>query len=134
MRVLVLVLALACAVFPTAASGAITVGSDLSSSADALLGCPTAEPCTGVQTQLPGRQITSPIDGVVVLWRVGDGEGPLAFRVVRDAGGGSFTGVGRSATVTPSTPLRRGAASDHLDVRDPHSCSRRGLRWRRPRA
>ena len=104
MRVLVLVLALAFAVFPTAASGAMTVGSDLSSSADVLLGCPTAEPCTGVQTQLPGHQITSPIDGVVVRWRVGDGQGPLAFRVIRDAGGGSFTGVGRSKTVTPSTP------------------------------
>jgi hypothetical protein len=104
MRVLILVLALGFAVFPTAASGAITVGSDLSSSADVLLSCPTAEPCTGVQTQLPGRQITSPIDGVVVRWRVGDGQGPLTFRLVRDVGGGSFTGVGRSETVTPSTP------------------------------
>ncbi len=91
-------------VAPGGAWGAITVGSDLSSSGDVLLGCPTAEPCTGVQTALPGRQITSPIDGVVVRWRVGDGVGPLAFRVVRGAGGGSFTGVGRSATEIPGAP------------------------------
>src|SRR5690349_3278161 len=83
-----------CLLVPGAAWGAVTVGSDLGTSDDFLLGCPTAEPCTGVQVQLPGHQIQSPIDGVVVRWRVGDGVGPLAFRVVHDAGNGTLTGVG----------------------------------------
>src|SRR4051812_32143803 len=43
-------------------------------------------------------------DRRLVRWRVGDGVGQLTLRVVRDAGGGSFTGVGRSETVTPGTP------------------------------
>ena len=89
---------------PGSARAAVTIGSDLTSSDEVLLGCLIAEPCTGIQTALAGRQLTSPIDGVVVRWRVGDGVGPLALRVVRDAGGGSFTGVGRSESVTPSIP------------------------------
>ena len=100
----VAVVAMACALFaPAAAGGAVTIGSDLGSSEEFLLSCPTTDPCTGVQNALPGRQITSPIDGVVVRWRVGDGTGSMAFRVVRSAGG-AFTGVGRSDTVTPSVP------------------------------
>src|SRR3954453_3884911 len=71
---LAIAVAACCLVAPGVAWGVVTVGSDLSSDEELLLDCPTAVPCTGVQTQLPGHQITSPIDGVVVRWRVGDGE------------------------------------------------------------
>jgi hypothetical protein len=85
------------------ASAAITVGSDLTRDEDVLIGCIGATSCTGVQTQIPGRQVTSPIDGVIVRWRVGDGVGPLTLRVFR-AEGGALRGVARSDTVTPTVP------------------------------
>jgi Ca2+-binding RTX toxin-like protein len=84
------------------ARSAVTIGSDLSGATDQI-GC-GAEPCTAVQTVIPGRTVASPINGVVVRWRVANASGTLTLRVVRDAGGGNFTGVGRSATGTVTTP------------------------------
>jgi len=68
-------MAASCLVGPAVAWSAVTIGSDLSSSEDVLLGCPTPAPCTAVQTQLPGHQFTSPIDGVIVPggWATGWG-------------------------------------------------------------
>ena len=43
--------------------------------------------CTGVQTVIPGRTTASPISGVIVRWRVGDGVGQLNLRVARPAAG-----------------------------------------------
>lgn len=83
------------------APAATTIGSDLGSSGDILLDCPTTDPCTAAQTALPGRQVTSPIDGVIVRWRVGDGTGSMSLRVLRSAAGGTFTGVARSDAATP---------------------------------
>ncbi|MEA2316365.1 MAG: hypothetical protein QOD44_554 [Solirubrobacteraceae bacterium] len=88
------------------ASAAITIGSDLtfSQGTDA---CGVS--CTAVGTALPGRTIASPITGVVVRWRVGDGVGQLTFRVARPAadtypGDDTHTGAGRSDPVTITTP------------------------------
>ena len=69
--------------------------------------------CTGVGTAFPGRTIASPITGVVVRWRIGDGVGQLTFRVARPAadtypGDDTHTGVGRSAPVTVTTPPSNG--------------------------
>ena len=65
------------------ASAAVTIGSDLTVS-EGTIGC--GVPCTGVGTALPGRITESPITGVIVRWRVGDGVGQLTLRVARPAG------------------------------------------------
>src|SRR4051794_36118445 len=129
------------------ASAAITIGSDLTVS-DGTASCDT--PCTGVGTAPPGPITTSPIKGVVVRWRVGDGVGQLTFRVARPAGDSypgddTHTGVGRSQTVTVTTPPSDGdggrpvistfptrvpiGAGDHIGV-DLASTSELGFRDR----
>jgi hypothetical protein len=51
----------------------------------------------------PGAHVTSPIDGTIVRWRVLDAEGgPLKLRVLRPAGGTSYTGAGTSGPETPT--------------------------------
>ena len=97
---------LALAGMASPASAAVTIGSDLSAS-DGTDGC--GAPCTDVVTAIPGRATASPITGVVVRWRVGDGIGQLTFRVARPAGDtypgdDTHTGVGRSEPVTVTTP------------------------------
>lgn len=95
-----------------AAHAAVTIGSDLSPNAGNQDPCtPLAgSPCTVTNLQLPGEQLTSPVDGVVVRWRVeavnGDTGTPVRLRVIRDEGGGAFVGVGASASRTiPTTGL-----------------------------
>jgi Ca2+-binding RTX toxin-like protein len=88
------------------ATAATTIGSDLTAS-EGTTTCGVA--CTGVVTAIPGRITASPISGVVVRWRVGDGVGQLTFRVVRPAGDtypgdDTHTGAGRSEPVTVTTP------------------------------
>ena len=110
---------------PGAAQAAQTVGSDLNGAATEGWACSDnpADTCTFVQTVLPGRAVASPIDGVIVRWRVRDANGELKLRVVRPAGGGVFTGAGTSApasvfSATPSTfdtrlPVNAG---DHIGL------------------
>ena len=100
------VAALALAAMASPASAATTIGSDLTAS-DGTTGCGVA--CTGVGTALPGRTIASPITGVVVRWRVGDGVGQITFRVARPAadtypGDDTHIGAGRSEPATITTP------------------------------
>ena len=97
---------LALAAMASPASAAITIGSDLTAS-EGTAGCGVS--CTGVATAIPGRVTASPITGVVVRWRVGDGVGQLTFRVARPAadtypGDDTHTGAGRSESVTVTTP------------------------------
>jgi len=114
-------LVLTAAVSAPRASAAVTIGSDLS-----VEGAPTPCPfgdCTVVQTVLPGRQVTSPIGGVVVRWRVRNAfsPGPVRFRVVRGCPGAAFTGGGSAAspgfsctatcTVNVRLPI---SAGDHI--------------------
>jgi hypothetical protein len=91
---------------PAGASGAVTIGSNLSatSTTNGPGGCYSV--CTGVNLNLPATStaangLTSPINGVVVKWRVktgSTGNNPISLRVLRPAGGTSFTGVGTSST------------------------------------
>jgi hypothetical protein len=54
----------------------------------------------------PGANATSPVDGVVVSWRMlgnfTSGK-PFELRVLRPAGGGAYTGAGTSSPQMPST-------------------------------
>lgn len=92
---------------PTASLGAVTIGSDLDNAPDAF-NCSSDSQCTITQATLaasataPGG-LTSPIDGVVVRFRVRTGVDAaplLRFRVVRPSGS-AFIGVGTSSPVTP---------------------------------
>jgi Ca2+-binding RTX toxin-like protein len=97
---------LALAAMASPASAAVTIGSDLAASDGT---APCGAPCTGVGTAIPGRTTASPITGVIVRWRVGDGVGQLTLRVARPAGDtypgdDTHIGLGRSEPVTVTTP------------------------------
>ena len=125
---------LALAAMAPPASAATTIGSDLafSQGTDA---CGVS--CTAVGTALPGRTIASPITGVVVRWRVGDGVGQLTFRVARPAAdylpGRRHAHGGRSQRAgddhDAAVDRRRAAGDFHLpDARpDPRRGSHRAL-------
>lgn len=106
---------------PSTGSAAVTIGSNLSQGGTPE-GC-GPDACTVVQTILPGQQITSPTDGVIVRWRVRDSVGSMRLRVARQGPPGTFTGAGTSATVNlasgvPATfdtrlPIKAG---DHIGI------------------
>jgi hypothetical protein len=92
---------------PAQVPAATTIGSNLAGSSDLVTSCLTGDGnCTLVQTALPGRQVTSPLDGVVVRWRVkaASSPGPVHLRVVRAGGGAGFTGVDSQETAARSCP------------------------------
>jgi hypothetical protein len=52
----------------------------------------------------PGANAASPVSGAIVRWRVvGASAGPFRLRVLRPAGGTTYTAVGSSSPQTPST-------------------------------
>lgn len=56
-------------------------------------------------TALPekGANLTSPVNGAIVRWRMQDAEGgPFKLRVLRPNGSGAYTAVGTSNAATPS--------------------------------
>ena len=53
----------------------------------------------------PGGTATSPVNGAIVRWHLLGAEGaPFRLRVLRPAGGTSYTAVGTSIGVSPATP------------------------------
>ena len=91
---------------PARAGAAVTVGSDLSRSADAEADC--AERCTFRQGQLAGADL-SPPPGVIVRWRVrAANTEPVQLRIVR------FTVDG--TTVTASSELFSPTGGDAVDT------------------
>jgi hypothetical protein len=95
---------------PSAAQGAVTIGSNLGRAPEGIassFGC--SPPCTITQItlasdrQAPGG-LVSPVNGTVVLWRIraADDTTPTALRVIRPLTGGLWLGAGRSASVTPA--------------------------------
>ena len=64
---------------------AVTLGSDLATEPTIGLGCPTGtgRGCLFVTDVLPGRELVSPYDGVILRWRVrlGDGTEPQSIRI-----------------------------------------------------
>jgi hypothetical protein len=101
LRVLGLLAATLALAAPASASGAVTIGSDLAPDPDISPGCMGIDACTVANFSHPGLQVSSPIDGVVVRWRVRartpDGQG-VRLKVVRSVGGGAYLGVNTSAT------------------------------------
>ncbi len=85
------------------ASAATTIGSDLTATPNLSLGC--APSCTLSSPSLAGSSTASPINGVIVRWRIkaGGGAGPTALRVLRPATGDERVGVGTSQVENPVT-------------------------------
>jgi RTX calcium-binding nonapeptide repeat (4 copies) len=114
---------------PAQAGAATTIGSELIGSVDLMTTCATGDGnCTVVQTALPGRPVVSPIDGVVVRFRVkgASSSAPVRLRVVRPGAGGAFVGgaaeevPGRSCpeicVIDSRLPIRAG---DHVGIDAP---------------
>ena len=100
-------LALAATVLGLGASqgdAAITIGSDLSPD-------PGNAPCSGgdcttANLALPGQQVASPFDGMVVRWRARNGNvgTPARLRVIQPQPGGLYSAVRSSLTVDLPSP------------------------------
>lgn len=101
--VLAIVAMSACALLATAAQAAtVTVGSVLPPGST-----PTEfkEVRTFFNTALPekGANLTSPVTGAIVRWRMQNAEGgPFSLRVLRPNGTGGYMAAGTSAPVTPA--------------------------------
>jgi hypothetical protein len=92
---------------PSSAGAAITIGSNLSTITVTGTACTG---CTAIMVSHPSAQVASPIDGVVVRFRIRKAStvshGSFSLRILRPAGGGAFTGVGTSpAMPTAGTPV-----------------------------
>jgi hypothetical protein len=86
---------------PAPASGAVTIGSDLAPNPVNAGACNSTVACTAMVTAATGQ--TSPINGVLVRWRVradnGTGETtPIRVRVLRHLGSNFFLSRGTGAT------------------------------------
>ena len=110
LRVLGLLAATLALAVPASASGVVTIGSDLAPDPTTGPDCPPQNACTLVNLSLPGQQVSSPFDGVVVRWRIRSGgdvdvaDEPVRLKVVRNVGGGGYMGVSTSASRTISDP------------------------------
>jgi hypothetical protein len=87
----------------SAQAATVTVGSPLTVSFDDFFAGTHTE-ANGALGE-PGANVTSPVNGTIVSWRVVvQGRiGPFALRVLRPAGGGAYTGAGTSSQVTPDS-------------------------------
>ena len=112
---------------PSASQAAVTVGSNLAGAgADNLPGyCPAGGTCTGTNLSLPASSaaadgLTSPIDGVVVRFAVKSGSAgnPVTLRVLRPAGGASYTAVATGATGTTNADVAEFSAQTPIKAGD----------------
>jgi Thrombospondin type 3 repeat len=113
---------LALALSATAAQGAVTIGSTLESDVDSGLGCGPKP--TFIQTELAGRALASPMDGVITRWRIKYISGPSSFeseqlRVVRPRPGGRWLGAGTSPHVPFPVHMGGGGEVRENEVRLP---------------
>jgi hypothetical protein len=74
-----------------AGEGDVTIGSSLSASPTSGMGCLTTS-CTLGQSALPGRVVSSPVNGTITVWRVRGPSAPTDFRlrVIKPLGGGAL--------------------------------------------
>ena len=93
--------------FGGSAPGAVTIGTNLTGPADEINpGCSVA--CTTMNLAVPTDNapggLTSQVNGTVTSWQFKSvtAGGSIALRILRPAGGTSFTGAGTSAPVTPN--------------------------------
>lgn len=85
------------------ARATVTIGSDLANPPTGLQGCAggAGVTCVVVQTAIPGRQLASPIDGVITRFRSRGGSGSARLRIVHPGPAG-YTFVSSTPYVTGS--------------------------------
>ena len=100
---------------PAEGRAATTVGTDLLAPISAKDTCPTGKTCTRMLLAVSGTEVASPVDGVIVRWRV-VGTGPLRLRVLgRD--GTNWTAGAVSEPATGLTPMQpRGTFDTRLPI------------------
>ncbi len=93
---------------PVPANAAVTLGSDLAADPNSTTQCMFGDPnatCTIAQTQLPGRQLTAPFDGVIVRWRLKQEQnadwGLVRLTVAQQVSGTVFSAIRSSPAVDP---------------------------------
>jgi hypothetical protein len=93
------------ALWPGLATANVTIGSSLSRATNG--SWQTAGPTVYVQTSLNGAQLTSPVDGTLVAWRIRGARtngmanpNDVTLRVLRPDPGGQFVGAGSSGLQT----------------------------------
>jgi hypothetical protein len=94
-----------CAWSASAQAATVTVGSPITGVQDGGFVGNNGASLTVANMALPepGAHVTSPVTGTIVSWRaMTTGTGQYALRVLRPAGGDSFTGAGTSATSVAS--------------------------------
>jgi hypothetical protein len=115
---------------PASSSAVITLGSDLSHNPNESWGC-GGMACTASQVTLPGRTVTSPVNGRVITWRIGGGSsGPpvnAQLRIIKPLG---LTDLFRSSSAAVSVPSGFGiytfstslaiSIGDRIGVNDDH--------------
>jgi hypothetical protein len=96
---------------PAPAGAAVMIGSSLAQEPTEVMTCNPGGglefACTFQQEVIPGRQVASPVAGVVTRWRLRTGAGSSAqnvrLRVGRAAGANQWVSAGTSAPVPIST-------------------------------
>ena len=100
--------------FAAPAQASTLVGSAAGSPDTNMTSCFTSPYCTFFTVGGAPSPVV-PSNGVIVAWRINAGSNPIdaqtRLRIVRPLGGGTFTGAGTSATVTPATPGINGYAT-----------------------
>lgn len=87
----------------TAPAAVVTVGSPLTASFP-FSGSFGVVTVTNLVLPEPGANVTSPVSGTIVRWRLsGASGGPFRLRVLTPGGGTTFTGAGTSEPRTPSS-------------------------------
>ena len=106
----------ALAVAPAAGHAAVPVGSDLTNTVLIDEGCDDrSASCTRMLLSVGGVEASSPIDGVVVRWRL-VGEGTVRLRVIHRDGDTWSSGASAPATL-PSGGSSRGTFATRLPIR-----------------
>lgn len=95
---------------PAVEPGATAIGSALAAGGVVTVDCEglppsgSSLPCTIVQTALPGRPVTAPVEGIVRRWVVRGARGRLRLRVLEDTPEGPVT-VNRTRTEVADEPV-----------------------------
>lgn len=93
------------AVAPSAGAAPVVVGSPLVGPFGQTGGSGITATLLNLSIAAPGASSTSPVDGAIVRWHLLSAEGgPFRLRILRPAGGTSYTAVGTSAGVTALGP------------------------------
>jgi hypothetical protein len=93
------------AMAPSAGAAPVIVGSPLLGPFGQTGGSGITATLLNVSIAAPGASSTSPVNGAIIRWHLLSAEGgPFRLRVLRPAGGTSYTAVGTSAGVTAVGP------------------------------